>query len=282
MQTSKIQIKTDSMNRIALSAAILFATSVLYIGCKKEDVADTETTSSTDNSLCEGEFMRVLPTVNKIAIDEPGVHRLPAGSSVLSACPMVTVSTPNQFPLTMTIDYGTGCTDSIDGKVRKGKIIVDMTMPWDSVGCVMTVRLDSFYVGAIHFEGTCTTTRTAQNQFHMVLNDGKCSKTGTTPWEILWNTDKTVTWTSGSQSSSTTQIIETTGTNSGTDRNGKTFTATITSPIIRDMSCTWITKGEVVLTPEGLSERTIDFGDGNCDNRGTITIEGNTFEFTMQ
>lgn len=271
------------MNRIALSVAILFcATSVMYIGCKKDDVADTETTSSTDNSLCEGEFMRVLPTVNKISIDEPGVHRWGPGGPSVQSCAVITVSTPNQFPLTMTIDFGTGCTDSIDGKVRKGKMIIDMDRPWDSVGCIMTVMLDSFYVGAIHFEGTTTITRTATDGFTMVLNNGHCSKVGTAPWDIDWNTNKTVRWTSGIGNSATNQVIEITGTNSGVDRNGQAFTTNITSPIIRDMSCTWITQGTVVLTPDGKAERVIDFGAGNCDNRGTITIEGNTFEFTMQ
>ncbi len=269
------------MKRIALTAALIFSVSIIYVSCKKDDVADTETVSATDNSFCENEFMRVLPTVNKIAIDEPGVHRVPFNSSVTTACPMISVSTPNQFPLTMTMDYGTGCTDSVDGKVRKGRILVTMDRSWDTVGCVMTIVLDSFYVGAVHFEGTCTVTKTANNQFHKVINDGRCTKGGATPWEILWNTDKTITWTSGSSSSQSNQVIEITGTNSGTDRNGNAFNSTITSPLIRDMSCTWITQGTVVLTPAGKAERTIDFGTGNCDNRGTITIEGNTFEFTM-
>jgi hypothetical protein len=272
------------MNRIALSAAVLFCmSSVIYVGCKKDDVADTETTSATDNSLCEGEFLRVLPTVNKIAIDEPGVHRWGPGGPTVQSCPSVSVNTPNQFPLTMTIDYGAaGCIDSVDGKVRKGKMIVDMDRPWDSTGCIMTITLDSFYVGAIHFEGTTTITRTANNQFTMALNNGHCSKGGATPWEIDWNTSKTITWTSGSQSSAANQVIEITGTNSGVDRNGQAFTANVTSPIVRDMSCTWITSGTVVLTPTGKAERTIDFGNGTCDNLGTVMIEGNTFEFHMQ
>ena len=269
------------MKRIALTIAFVFAASAIYVSCKKDDVADTETTSATDNSLCEGEFLRVLPTVNKIAIDEPGVHRIPSSATVTSTCPSVSLLTaPNQFPVTMQIDYGTGCTDSVDGKVRSGRINVTYDRSWDSSGCVMTMVLDSFYVGAIHFEGTCTVTRTA-NQFHQVINNGRCSKAGSAPWEILWNTDKTITWTTGNSNSQGPQIIEVTGTNSGTDRNGKTFTATVTSPITRDLTCSWITKGTVVLTPEGKPERTIDYGDGNCDNRGTITIEGNTFEFTM-
>lgn len=272
------------MNRIALSAAFLFCmSSVIYVGCKKDDVADTETTSSTDNSLCEGEFMRVLPTVNKIAIDEPGVHRWGPGRPSIQSCPMISVDTASSFPVVMTIDYGAaGCTDSTDGKVRKGRMIVTLDRPWDTVGCVMTIMLDSFYVGAIHFEGTTTITRTANNQFTMELANGHCSKAGATPWDIDWNTSKTVTWTSGIGNSQTNQVITVTGTNEGTDRNGQHFTSTVTSPIIRDMSCTWITQGTVELVPDGKPTRTIDFGNGTCDNRGTIMIEGNTFEFTMQ
>lgn len=272
------------MNRIALSAAFLFCmSSMIYVGCKKDDVADTETTSATDNSLCEGEFMRVLPTVNKIAIDEPGVHRWGPGGPSIQSCPMISVDTAGSFPVVMTIDYGaTGCTDSIDGKVRKGRMIVTLDRPWDTVGCLMTIVLDSFYVGAIHFEGTTTITRTANDQFTMALANGHCSKAGTTPWDIDWNTNKTVTWTSGIGNSQTNQIITVTGTNEGTDRNGQHFTSTITSPIIRDLSCTWITQGTVELIPDGKPTRTIDFGNGTCDNRGTIMIEGNTFEFTMQ
>ena len=268
------------MKLFFLSAAFVFAASTIYVSCKKDDVADTETTSATDNSLCEGEFLRVLPTVNKIAIDEPGVHRVPGNNSVTATCPNVYVTTPNLFPLTMVLDYGTGCTDPVDGKVRAGRINVTFDRSWDTSGCTMTMVLDSFYVGTIHFEGTCVVTRTA-NQFHQVITDGKCSKAGTTPWEILWNTDETITWTTGSSNSQGPQIIEVSGSNNGTDRNGKTFTATVTSPIIRDMSCTWITQGTVVLTPEGKADRTIDYGTGTCDNRGTITIGGNTFEFTM-
>jgi hypothetical protein len=35
------------------------------------------------------------------------------------------------------------------------------------------------------------------------------------------------------------------------------------------------------LTPEGKSKRIIDFGNGNCDNKATITIDGNKFQFDL-
>jgi len=271
------------MKRIALTAALIFAGSVFYVSCKKDDVADTDTVSATDNNLCEGEFMRVLPTVNKIAIDEPGVQRNdPYGNPNIQSCPLISIDTANSFPVVMTVDYGASCTDPVDGKVRSGRMFIEYSLPWDSVGCVMTITLDSFYVGAIHYEGTVVVTRNANNSFRYVLNNGRCTKGGSAPWEILWATDKTITWTSGSQSSQANQVVTITGSNSGTDRNGNTFTATITNALVRDLSCSWITQGTVELVPSGKPTRTVDFGNGSCDNRGTIMIEGNTFEFTMQ
>jgi hypothetical protein len=272
------------MKRI-LTPAIIAITSILFLnGCLKDKNADTETTSATDNSICENEFMRLLPTVNKIAIDEPGVQRLGSGNSTQSSCPDVTVpDSTGQYPRHMVIDYGTGCTDPIDGKMRSGKIRATLTLPWDSVGSVITLSLDTYMVAGIHYEGTVELTRTGANSFHKIVTNGKCTKTSATaPWTILFASTHDITFTSGSTVSSDPQIITLTGSNSGTDRNGTTWTSNITSPVVRDLNCTWITKGTIDLIPNGKPTRTVDFGDGTCDNKGTITISGNKFEFSMQ
>ncbi|CAN5439327.1 hypothetical protein BH09BAC5_BH09BAC5_03500 [soil metagenome] len=272
------------MKRIITPAILLFTIVLALNGCKKDNnPADTETVTATDNSICENEFMRLLPTINSIAIDEQGVHRNGSGNHVQSNCP--TISVPDslmQYPRHLYIDYGSGCTDPVDGKVRKGKIICQIDRPYDSLGAVMTITFDTFYVGAIHFEGITTLTRTSQNSFHKEVHNGKCTKAGTTPWTILFDAIRDITFTSGANISTDPQIISITGSNTGTDRNGNTWTSTITSPIVRDLGCTWLTKGVMVVTPSGKPDRTIDFGDGTCDNKATVTIEGNTFEFTMQ
>lgn len=276
------------MNRLLKPAlaftALALGTFVFFSGCKK-DTVDTETTSATDNNICESEFMRMMPATNKIAIDESGVHRLGwhGGNTVQANDPDVTVpDSMGQYPRHMIIDYGTGIVDAVDGKTRKGKIRCVISAPWDTIGCTITMSLDTFFVGAIQYQGTVTLTRTAADAFSMTVVDGKCTKDTGDPWTILFDCTRNFTFTSGANNSSAAQVVTITGTNHGTDRNGKNWTATITSPIVRDLTCTWINQGTMELTPEGLATRTIDFGSGTCDNKGTITIEGNTFEFTMQ
>lgn len=272
------------MKRIITPAIILFSAALAFNGCKKDETADTETVTATDNSICENEFMRLLPTVNKIAIDEPGAHRYGnGGDQTAASCPDVTIpDSAMPYPRNMIIDYGTGCTDPVDGKVRKGKIRCMLSLPWDSIGSVITLSMDTFFVGAIQFEGTTTFTRTGANTFHKEVVNGKCTKGGTVPWTILYAATRDITINSGSTVSSDPQIITLSGSNSGTDRNGTTWTSTITTPMVRDLGCTWITKGVVEISPAGKSTRIIDFGDGTCDSHATITIDGNTFEFTMQ
>jgi hypothetical protein len=47
-----------------------------------------------------------------------------------------------------------------------------------------------------------------------------------------------------------------------------------------DLSCLLrrITKGTVELNPEGKNTRTIDFGNVECDNEATVTVNGKTFK----
>ena len=271
------------MKRILASAVIAISAAFFFNGCLKDKTTDTETTSATDNSICENEFMRMLPAVNKIAVDEQGVHRPGGPNSILTnSCPSDTVIGASQnYPRIMVLDWGTGCTDPVDGKVRKGKVTCTLSGPWDSVGAVITCSLDSYFVSGIRYEGTVTLTRTGPDSFHKVVTNGKCTKSSGNPWTILFASTHDITFTSGSTNSSQDQIVTITGTNSGTDRNGTTWTSTITTPIVRDLNCTWITKGVVELTPDGKPTRTIDFGDGTCDNKATITINGNVFEFSM-
>lgn len=269
------------MKRILIPTIFLVSAILVFNGCKKSTPADTETVTATDNSICENEFMRLLPTVNKIAIDDAGVHRDGSGTHITSGCPAISV--PDSllaYPRHMIIDYGTGCTDPVDAKVRKGKIRCTFSAPWNTIGAVITITMDTFYVGAIQFEGTTTLTRLSANSFSKVVTNGKCTKG--TAWTILYYADRTITITSGANISTDPQIITIAGTNGGTDRNGNTWTSTITTDVVRDLGCTWITKGVVDITPSGKTTRTVNFGDGTCDAKATITIDGNTFEFTMQ
>lgn len=71
-----------------------------------------------------------------------------------------------------------------------------------------------------------------------------------------------------------------TGSLSGVTRDGSTFTAEITSPIVYDFSCSMKVpvSGTITLTVAGV-ESTIDYGNGSCNRKYTIDCGGKSTDY---
>jgi hypothetical protein len=46
----------------------------------------------------------------------------------------------------------------------------------------------------------------------------------------------------------------------------------MTSALIVALNCRWIEKGTIEFKPGGKLTRMVDYGNGNCDNKATVTI----------
>jgi len=277
-----------NLKAVLFSLLVLSLITVLVYSCKKEE-PDTESQSSVDNSIAEGEFSRIFPEMNHIAVGDSGVQRWIFNSHPNSACPDYWVDSADavSFPVTLWLSYGydsdgdsiyeTGC-PSNDGKMRKGMIKAVFDAPWNSPGSSVTMTLKNYYVNGIKFEGTISVTRSSNSFTHSVSN-GKAS---TGSWTILWNSSRTLTSFMGDTATINDDYCDISGSASGTDRKGRNFSVNISTPLRRKMGCIWIVSGVQTMTPDGLKERTIDFGNGTCDNKATLIIDGNHFEFDLE
>ena len=103
---------------------------------------------------------------------------------------------------------------------------------------------------------------------------------------MSWTSSRIRTWVSGyttlGMGGWNDDQYTITGTASGTNFEGNSFTVNITSPIHIDYSCRWIAQGIMELTPTGKATRTLDFGNGTCDNLATVTVNGQTFTITLR
>lgn len=274
------------MKRILYSTVLFVSavTALTFNSCKKEE-PDTETQSATDNSICEGEFTGRMGVINSFAIKEQGVKSMRTpGQPTIS---FVMADTLDGFPITMYIDYGTvGIVDPIDGKTRKGQVTAKFSNSWDSLGTNVTVKLIDYYVktatGANFVQYACDSMMIGHPSAYTFTNSvigGKCIAPS---WNLGWACSRTVTQTAGmGDTLLTNDIYQYTGNAQGKTREGKNYTVNVTVPVIKDMSCTWIKQGRIDLTPEGKATRTVDYGSGVCDDQATLTINGNTFAFTM-
>lgn len=272
------------MKRIFLaSAVVLSLVAVTFNSCKKIE-PDTESQSALDNNICETEFTKSMSTVNGFAIKENGIKSMLDYSR--SSGPVITVDpadTLDGFPVTMTIDYGTvGMVDSIDHKIRKGIITCVFSNYWHIVGANVKVTLSNFYVNDMNI--TCDSmkiTHSGTAAFTHQVFKGKCINSS---WahDLEWEATRTFTQTAGTGDLNPyNDVFSLVGDANGVTREGKSYTVHISSPIIKRTSCSWIEQGRLDLTPEGLGVRSVDFGNGNCDNQASLIINGNTFTFTM-
>jgi len=285
------------MKKIAIVVLGLSVAGMIFTSCKKDNKeVDNETQSVVDNALCEQEFMRMGPAVSERAVSTQGVKRMMEGFAykVFAACPIDTLTGDTTADASgsftnltnlpaITLDWGAGCTDPADGVTRSGKIKSTFNKKYGTLGSQVTVEMIDYKVNGITYTGTVKITRLAtgvNSSFKTEVINGHCTN-GT--WNIDWATDKTVTWIAGYDTQTTSDdIVEITGTSTGKNREGRTFTVNIKNALEKRSKYKHIVKGTLEITPDGLKVRTVDFGNGTEDNIGTFTVNGNTFTFTMQ
>lgn len=257
--------------------------SLIIVACQKIEI-DNETQSAKDNSYAEMSFSQIAPVVNQIGIDEEGVEKMGA----LETCATITIEetqgSADGFPKTVEVDYGVACTGN-DGRIRSGKVLMVFYTNWsNSLGCEVDVTLENYHINTVKHEGSFNIVKSINSngklELTVTLSGGKIH---TQQGVVEYESTRTTEWLEGDSTTDISDdIIKVYGNSSGVNREGRSFTTKIVEALKRDMSCDYISEGVIELTPEGLATRTIDFGDGTCDNLVTITVNDNTIEIPIE
>lgn len=59
------------------------------------------------------------------------------------------------------------------------------------------------------------------------------------------------------------------------------WTSKTLEPLIKNYICRWIVKGKIGIAKSNTDTAVIDYGNGDCDNKATITINGLSKEITL-
>lgn len=273
------------MKNSILASVVLIVTSIVtFESCKKTPVVDNETQSVVDNAICEQQFMTIAPNVNSKGSGSPKNQ----GFKTTSSCGTWSVATTNlsdtitdaagtytNGPVTFHINYA-GCVDN-DGITKSGKIIIKSTHKWSMITgtntavATTTVSFNNYTVDGVLYDGSIIITKSVSSLTTKVIG-GHCTSNS---WNIYYDCDKTLT-------KNTNGDFTISGTSNGTNREGRTFTTNITTPLFKPSNYKFITSGTLELTPDGFKTRTVDFGNGSLDDQATFTVDGQTFTFTMK
>ena len=207
-------------------------------------------------------------------------------NSLVGACATITVDnlTPNVFPKVITIDFGTGCTTN--NITRKGKLKVTLSGLVSTPKATMKIERENYYVNGLKVEGTVVyvneTVTPNIPQWSRTITNGKL--TNLEGMVFLNSGTHTIKQTEGvgtplALSDNTYEMTQ--GNHTVSKENGPSLTLTVAESLIKKYDCNYVSKGK--LTVKGsLLNGTIDYGNGDCDNKFTYTHEnGVVFNLTM-
>jgi hypothetical protein len=202
----------------------------------------------------------------------------------LGSCPAVIVNfmTP---PFSITLDWGMGCING-DGITRSGTINISLSGLMNEKNNVATMKIENYIVDDRKISGTTRITYLGPNPGnswprYSIVSDGKIEFTDKSV--ITYHSESVRLQAAGSGTTSIADDIWRTEIQNanGTNKDGTKWTAKTTKVMIKKGDCKWYNSGTLVITPEKGDLKTIDFGDGTCDNKATIKIGDNTTDITL-
>ena len=182
----------------------------------------------------------------------------------------------------ITIDFGEGC-EGKNGVVKSGQILINYSGDRTTPGSFKTVTFNNFFVDGVQVEGTrtwenITESETSNPTYSITLSGGK----------ITFEDGSTMTRDAAhvktlfvDESDNTLNESTLYGSASGINLEGLSYSHAIDelTPLLFKHSCRIErifapVSGIIVINVEGESEKTVDFGDGSCDNIATVTQDG--------
>lgn len=187
---------------------------------------------------------------------------------------------------TITVDFGPSNCMDIFGRNKRGKIICIYNHGFNDSLTYKQISFNNYFVNDIQLTGTASITNNGHStvgyRWYAFTNNGTMELTSGESLPIT-NNLSLLRISGESTSTFSDDVWNIFGTSLGTDRFGQFFSATnsMATPVQRNLNCGWFSQGTIDVTPQGSSSRPINFGNGTCDNQGTITIGLNNYWFTM-
>jgi hypothetical protein len=271
---------TDANLTTNLKAAVSGVLTILGTQASTEDVQSVVISKFNMNEAVDqsnssenihGEKNENNGQVEKMIFDIP----------LISACAIVTISS-DSYPRTITIDYGSGCYDG-KGPVKKGKIIINISDTSIIAGSAKTITTEDFYMDSTKIDFSSILSNLGKNESgSWVIASSSNQKVTTQNGDIIIEASSDTTeWISGFATiSKSDDIFYKSGSGTVCIDDSIVYSRTITKPLLYNDGCGYIVSGTIDLTRKN-DTVIIDYGDGTCDNKATVTTNGTTEEINL-
>jgi len=270
------------MKKITIYISSILLSIFIISSCQEDAIIESGTSTSTQHLIAENIFNDVGRIVEDAFIDN-GISK--------SDCPKYNLMNADSSDMdTMEIIFKQENADCLTyGKLRSGKIIITYTGKYRDSLSVITTSFDHYYVNNKWIQGKMIVTNNGVNEngnmtFSIEVDSARIIESGGKT--INWESSRNREWISGYNTfenyDDDKYIVS--GSASGNNTSGQEFEVNITKDLRVDLSCLEdhsnscvITSGEAELIPNGLSTRTINYGNGECDCNYFITLNGTEY-----
>ncbi len=264
---------------------ILTSVSIFVISSCHKPATTEDTGYATEQFTSEKTFNDVQTIADQASnLTSSGSLNYRTSGTTFGPCATVT-----KTPGNIVIDFGnTDCT-CLDGRTRRGKILITYTGKYGDSGSIHSITFDNFYQNDNKVTGTKTVTNLGHNAlgqpYFNVSVTGSVTLAGGGTVYADWT--RVRTWTNGynTPTDCSDDVYSISGSGKITRANGTIVSVNISTatPLIVAHNCKWIEAGTIIFTlPNGLN-RTLDYGETpNCDNLAVVTLaNGKTKNITL-
>ncbi|QJB41444.1 hypothetical protein HF324_27820 [Chitinophaga oryzae] len=283
-----------STNRVLAVTIAAVGVATLFFACKKEVTTDTASNNENDNNTlvvasheaqAQGIYGDLFETAAIAAVDQNVAGNVRKADyedyANVTACPSILISSadPNVWPKKITIDYGDACRDNY-GITRSGKMYITLTGLLFNNNTHIDIQLDGYKYNGIPVAGKNSISGISYNattgiQYTTEITGGRISYSDTLI--VGYTSKKTVKQTAGAGTPTPNDNVYSIEGNASInyEKGGPAGNATIASqtPLLKANACKWVSQGKALVAYGSLSA-TIDYGNGVCDDKATITING--------
>ena len=247
---------------------------------KKESDATEVSTIASDDSAADNSFADL-----KDAGDQAGITNTTKGyDKSKDSCIKVSVVSYDSIAKKLKLVVDFGLTDCIckDSKARRGKINIEYTGTIGLVGSEVVYTPVKYYVNSYGVSGTKTLKVIEKLTYSVKVENGKVTKPDGS--YITWVSDRERKMVAGDDTplNILDDSYEITGTSSGVNSAGKSYSFTTQTPLLKSIGCQWIKSGKLEIKREGKKDAVIDYGDGTCDDKATLNVGTWTKEITAK
>ena len=249
---------------------------LFVFSCQKD-----KTTTVTDNTPFNANSVEKNAVVATATFDElndfaqSGFDATGLKGETFGSCPTVSVNFMTT-PFSISLDWGTGCLYS-DGITRSGTIVMTLSGLMSEKNSVATMKIENYIVDGKKISGTTKITYLGLNvgnnwPRYSIVSEGKIEFPDKSV--VSFKSESVRLQAEGTKTTSITDDVWRTEIQSasGVNKDGTKWTGKTTKVMIKKGDCKWYNSGTFVITPENGDVKTIDFGDGTCDNKATLKI----------